>query len=73
MQLILDVFKSIFLNYWKYIHTLHIQLCFSSLAANPVDSKVNVTVAVSFLYHKVIKTWFVSCSKAIAQDRQSGA
>ena len=38
-----------------------------------MDSEVNVTVAVSFLSHKVIKTWFVSCSKVVVPDRQSGA
>ena len=32
----------------------YIKLLFSSLSANPVDSKVNVTVAVNFLSHKVI-------------------
>jgi hypothetical protein len=54
------------------MHTLYTQLLLS-LSANPMDSEVNVTVAVSFLSHKVIKTWFVSCSKVIVQDRQSGA
>ena len=38
-----------------------------------MDSEVNVTVTVSFLSHKVIKTWFVSCSKVVVQDTQSGA
>jgi hypothetical protein len=55
------------------MHTLHTQLLFSSLSANPVDSEINVTGAVSFLSYEVIKTWFVSCSKVVVQDRQSEA